>query len=315
MVNLKRQFLTSVGLPALALGGMMGIFAGCGGGASESPTIVIKPSRQEAADVPSPGTDPGTPGEKTGTVAEGESGTFEGTIVFRGGRDALPAVFRDPKYPMGAPIKDAEVCSAKAVPNEEVVVGESGGIANVFIYMNRAPRGVTIPPAPEEPVVFDQEYCVFFPRALVVRTGQTVEVHNSDAIAHNTHTIPARNSEFNQAIQKGNVLPLVYTNPEREPVQVICDFHNWMKAFHLPLDHPFMAVTDENGKFKIEGLPPGTHEFVIWQEKAKYLNRGFKVTVEPGKPLEPVTIEYGTGDFAWKDGPEPKSVKLSSLVR
>ena len=36
-----------------------------------------------------------------------------------------------------------------------------------------------------------------------------------------------------------------------------CDVHGWMNAYVGVLDHPFFAVTDEDGKFELKGLPPG----------------------------------------------------------
>ena len=69
-----------------------------------------------------------------------------------------------------------------------------------------------------------------------------------------------------------------------------CDFHSWMKAYHLPLDHPFGAVTDENGNFEIADLPVGDHEFVVWHESAQgqLVERKLKVAVQAGEnpPLE-----------------------------
>ena len=44
-----------------------------------------------------------------------------------------------------------------------------------------------------------------------------------------------------------------------------------MKAWIMVADHPYFAVTDENGNFKIENVPAGEYEIVFWQEKLSNL--------------------------------------------
>ena len=44
-----------------------------------------------------------------------------------------------------------------------------------------------------------------------------------------------------------------------------------MKAWVMVSGHPYFAVTDENGYYKIDNVPPGTYEVVFWQEKLSNL--------------------------------------------
>ena len=52
-----------------------------------------------------------------------------------------------------------------------------------------------------------------------------------------------------------------------------------MKSWVLVQDHPFFAVTDENGNYNIDNIPPGTYEVIAWQEKFK-MKRSILKTVE-----------------------------------
>ena len=52
-----------------------------------------------------------------------------------------------------------------------------------------------------------------------------------------------------------------------------------MKSWVLVQDHPFFAVTDKNGNYKIDNIPPGTYEVIAWQEKFK-MKRSILKTVE-----------------------------------
>ena len=63
-----------------------------------------------------------------------------------------------------------------------------------------------------------------------------------------------------------------------------------MVAYWVILDHPYAAISDENGNFEIKDLPVGTHEFNVWQESAGYLDKKYTVNIKDGnnqeKPLK-----------------------------
>lgn len=220
-------------------------------------------------------------------------GTISGQVVLK--EDAPKPVLLHAK---GANIKDAAVCAAADTYKDDLVVDASTkGIANVFVYLYRAPKDIhpeAAKPAPK--VIFDQEKCLFKPHALVVQAGQTVEVLNSDPIAHNTHTYPLRNQAVNILVAPntpaGEGVEVATNTRESLPHQVKCDYHPWMMAYWLVLDHPYAAATDAQGNFKIENLPVGEHEFRVWHERAGYLDRKYAVTVKAGDnaPLKPIEV-------------------------
>ncbi|MBD3674768.1 MAG: hypothetical protein HUJ26_14705 [Planctomycetaceae bacterium] len=203
-----------------------------------------------------------------------------------------------PLVAQGAAVKDAEFCSANAVPNQSLVVGDGGGIANVFIFLDEAPKGYE-PPEELPELVFDQDNCTFEPHGLVVQVGQTVKVMNADGCAHNTNMKVIRNKAFNQVVNGNDRtgVPLIYEKPEPSPIQAACDFHAWMKAYHLVVDHPFAACSKADGTFEIKNLPAGTHKFRIWHESAGLLERGLKVEIKPGVDNQ-LEQSYAIGDFA-----------------
>lgn len=229
------------------------------------------------------------PAETAAVVSPGGFGVLQGQVVFKGTAPTLAAV------PAGTDMKDKEVCAAVDRPDDRLVVGSGGGVANVFIYLQKAPAGGKAWPADGEDVIFDQKNCRFEPHCLVVPTGRTVKVLSNDAIAHNTHTYPSKNDAVNSGVapnDRTGALNFKYRRPEAVPLTVTCDYHAWMKAFHLPIDHPYAAVTDAEGKFSIPDLPAGTHSFVVWHESVEgnFLERKLSVTVSAGETKE-VQIE------------------------
>ena len=270
--------------------------SGLGGGASQETSVVVLPAdlltdAEGDTDEVEPDSDGG------GAEAAGSGpGIFSGRVVLTG---TVPTLA--PIHAKGADIKDADVCSAADMPNEKLVTGADNGVANVFIYMQKAPKG-TAPPTPlDEAVIFDQKNCRFLPHCLVVPTGQLVKVLSDDTVGHNTHSYPSRNGAVNQTVEPGDregKLQFTYKSSEREPLRVVCDFHSWMIAWHLPVDHPFAALTDADGNFEIKDLPSGDHVFTVWHEaaKGKFVNRKLKVTVQPGQTTTQ-EIEYAASQL------------------
>ena len=230
-------------------------------------------------------------------AADAKYGTLTGQFVLDGAVPSLKALVTkgDPA------VRDAAICSADTVPDDSLVVNPtSKGIANIFVYIKKAKDVHPSLKTPASPTVdFDQKGCRFFPHALFVRTNQTVKVLSDDAIAHNTHTFPLRNQAANTAIKPKERVGVPYSNPITEslPMEVKCDFHPWMKAYWLVLDHPYAAVTDKDGKFTIENLPAGEHEFVVWQEKSGYVERKLKVDVKGGSTTNLGAVKVPVAKF------------------
>lgn len=222
-------------------------------------------------------------------AADAPSGVFKGVVTFKGSPPPPKLLFgkNDPKIEKP---DDRAVCAAADYFSDEFLVNEKAGngVANVVIYIEKTPAGYTPPPVPEEPAVFDQKGCRFIPHILLVRCNQKVLIKSDDPLAHNTHITSLRNQEFNKAIGANDRVGLeyIYKKPERQPVPVKCDLHTFMKAHHLPLEHPLAAVTDADGKFEIKGVPPGKHKFNIWHEMCGYLKRDLEVDIKADKPTE-----------------------------
>lgn len=220
-------------------------------------------------------------------------GTLSGRVVLKGNVAALA-----PLIGKGADVKDKEVCAAVDVPDERLVLGEGNGVANVFIYLAKAPKNGKALEAPTDPFIFDQKNCRFIPHCVVLPVGQTIKVLSDDSVAHNTHTYPNKNQGVNSGVAPGDregKLEFVYRKSEAQPVSVKCDYHTWMTAYQLPLDHPYAAVTDANGGFSIPDLPAGKHNFVVWHEAAdgNFVERKLSVEIQPGATTE-MEIEFAS---------------------
>lgn len=265
-----------------ACSGLLVLSAGCAKldtGAHAEPSVRVKPAESAVAKVEGDKVAEAGPG-----ASAGGSGAFVGRITFDGTRP-VPGVI----YKKGAADKDPTVCSASGdIPKEDLVVSESNGVANVFVFLDKLPAGFKVTP-PTEDVTFDQKNCRFTTHALFCQVGQTVFVKNDDGALHNTRCVGNRNGNISNTVGANDRtgIKLVYKKAEREPFPVKCDLHSWMTAYHLVLDHPFAAVSDAAGNFKIDNLPAGTYQFKVWHERGDggrpgLLESKYKVTIKGG---------------------------------
>ena len=280
-MNCRFNFVRTAGLMA----GLAAVLAAAG---CEPQVVTVTVKHIEGA---------ATEGAAAGAAVT-EFGNLNGTILCEG--TPPPAANLVEKNDAGA--RDASVCAAETVPDESLLVNPANkGVANVVIYLAKTPG--TIKPdllaIPTEPVIFDQKGCRFHPHVIKLRVNQTLLVKSDDPIAHNTHTYPGRSKSFNGAINandRGGV-KIQYDKTEAQPVEVKCDLHTWMKAYHVPLDHPYVAITDADGKFSIPGLPVGKHQFKVWHEKRGFLETKLQIEIKANADVTH-DLSYGADKLA-----------------
>jgi plastocyanin len=165
----------------------------------------------------------------------------------------------------------------RRVIQEEVMTSPDGGLANVFVKLQgEFPKT----PVPTEPVVIDQRGCVYLPRIVGARVGQTLEVRNSDQLLHNVHSRSSGSNSFNVGQPQAGVVSRFRLNEEPGLLRLACDVHRWMTAYVGVVSHPYFAVTSDDGTFRISGVPPGTYTIQAWHER--YGDLSETVHVAPG---------------------------------
>lgn len=184
---------------------------------------------------------------------------------------------------------DIEFCSKHHPMDDSLIVKtENGGLANVVVSLYLK-RGAALPAVhasygktATDNVTLTNAHCRFEPRVVLLRTTQTLEIHNVDEVGHNTKIDTTVNPGINRSTPAGQSLEHRFTRPERKASPVGCSIHPWMSAWIVISDHPYAAVADENGKFEIKHVPVGKWTFQAWHERAQKSGRISEV-VRDGK--------------------------------
>ncbi len=193
-------------------------------------------------------------------------GDLTGTVLYTGKlpeRTKLPVTI------------DNYICGTEK-DAEELVIGPKRGVQNAVVWLENPPAGAKWPAQPAK-LEMDQKGCVFVPRVLVVPVGGTVDFLNSDRLLHNLHSLSKENPSFNRTQPNNRTIPITFTKPER--ITITCDLHSWMKSWVVVAEHPFYAVTDAAGAYRLANVPPGKYKLRMWQEALGELAR--EVVVGP----------------------------------
>ena len=206
------------------------------------------------------------------------AGDITGTITLKG---------TAPKEKDITPLKDDANCGKlhTDMPTTHFyVVSPNGGLADVVVSL----QGVTgkSTGGGASPVVMDQKGCEYTPQILAVQTDQKITVKNSDPVLHNIHDLPtvAGNKEQNVAQMPGSSdLTFAFAKPEMF-LKFKCDVHPWMFAWVSVFDHPYFAVSDKDGSFKIGNVPAGKYTIQAAHRKAGIATQ--EIEVKEGAPAK-----------------------------
>lgn len=243
----------------------------CGGGGDEAPaaggsgTPALAPAAIDPATIADPG-------------------TITGSINFGGDAPEAQAlqVGTDPFCVAANP--DHDVLSPR------LVVNDNGTLRHVFVYVKGGLEGQSFVDAGEA-VTLNQTACMYVPHVIGVQTNQTLTIVNNDDTLHNINAQPIGNQGFNYAQPiKDMTTEQTFVNAE-VMIAVRCDVHPWMQAFVGVVDHPYFAVSGEDGSFSISNLPAGTYTIGAWHESLGEQEQS--VTVDANGTAE-VTFDFGS---------------------
>ena len=122
------------------------------------------------------------------------------------------------------------------------------------VYFEAAPRGA-FEDRESARVSLDQRRETFVPHVLAITAGTTVDFPNHDRTYHNVFSLSKAKRFDLGRYAAGTSKSVRFDRPGI--VRVFCDIHSHMNASILVFGHRFFAVTDEQGRYEIDRVPPG----------------------------------------------------------
>jgi plastocyanin len=196
----------------------------------------------------------------------GNAGSIAGSVRFIGSLPELAML------PVRA---HHEVCGDEQ-PSAALSVGGGAGLADAVVWIHDARRGAALE-IPAEPATITLQGCRYRPHVLAVAVGASIRFQSADAILHNVHALRGDSTVWDFALPSEGSSQTVSVD-EPGIVRLLSDVHSFMQGWVHAFGHPYFAVSDAEGRFRIGSVPPGQYVVRVWHE-------GWRVVgTEAGRP-------------------------------
>jgi hypothetical protein len=215
-------------------------------------------------------------------------------------------------------------------------VGSAGQFRDVVVYLENVEKGKSF--SREQTPRIEAKDCRFVPFATVMREKSDVVVVNLDPVMHDIQAyetsqlgprmlfnvpLPINPHHPKDLKDRGDDAAMYHTHHPGEPMKQFvdltkgrkvfvmqCGFHAYMESWGLAVENPYYAMTDQDGRFEIGDIPPGTYKLLIWHP---YLN-GTKeqtVTIQPKSQVKvDIKIPAPTGRLYANEKPANNCIRF-----
>lgn len=230
---------------------------------------------------------PGAYGYQDILVRDG--GTLTGRVKLKGGKPA-PRAFDLAKY------YDHIYCGRISNGSgwrllREFTIGEDRGVKDVLIMLKGIVHG--------KPFTFKESRieainCEFKPYVTIVRDQGKIEVVNMDPVEHDIQAFETSELEpwremFVMSLPMNPGYPptagvdaeyhkhfpgelktnMIRMTKGHRVFDMQCGIHPYMESWGFAVDNPYYALSDQAGRFEIDGIPPGNYKLVVWHPNAR----------------------------------------------
>jgi plastocyanin len=149
---------------------------------------------------------------------------------------------------------------------------ETGDLANVVVFLEPMTAAGRKPAATNTTIALEKRQ--FSPRVRVVTEGSKVEFPNQDPFNHNVFS-KLHGGFDTQSFGRGKTKDHTFREPGVYPLY--CNVHPRMTAFVITLGTPYYTQAGNDGRFTIEGVPPGQYKMTVWHDRTSVVEKNVTV--------------------------------------
>ncbi len=148
----------------------------------------------------------------------------------------------------------------------DFTVSKNRGLKDTIIHLANVEKGKPFSPKMQ---VFHIDRCRANEYVIGTKNGENVMVENTDPIQHEIATYEVRNIYSDQTSNrpvppKSSQVRSIFARKDAENYIIKCNLHPFLQTHAYLVQNPYYAVSDSEGNFSIENIPPGTYEVVAW---------------------------------------------------
>ncbi len=208
-------------------------------------------------------------------VAVSNPGTIHGVVTL----DSVPVA-----HDTTLSGDDASACGTRM--RDESVVHYGRDLEGALVWVSDVHQGQALTSDRRADLAIVR--CQFVPRMLALVQGTTINLQSKDATVHHTRFYSEAEGELLSrmlTVDRWAVVPSAKIAAQPGLVRVRLSRHPYVRGFVAVFDHPYFAVTNRYGRYRITGLPAGTYHVRVWHERADSVTEQ-TVTVKPGRTAE-----------------------------
>jgi hypothetical protein len=243
---------------AMRMAAILAVIAGgCDGSGRESPRPVEPPASR-----------PSAPTYRL--LTEGRVGSVSGTVRWRG---EIPSPVEVAGTGTGA-------CDrTRSIPS--VRLGPGGGVEGAVIVLEGIHEG-RLPMGGQLEYTFSG--CELRPEIAAVSTGTALRFRNDEDVLHNLRVVGGRRSVLDVGLPtRGATAEAI---AEAGVYRITDDAaHPWIESYLFVAPHPYVVVTNAEGRFNLPRVPVGSYQIRLWHPGI--LNGG---PTSSGRPMRSAPI-------------------------
>jgi APA family basic amino acid/polyamine antiporter len=163
--------------------------------------------------------------------------------------------------------------------------GQGDHLSDVLVWLADAREGKELPV--ERRYELTNSDCSLEPRVQAAVVGGMLNVRNADRSAHRATFLRGTDTVVSvRETEAGQVVPTEKPLATVGLVAVRSDRYPWSRAWIRVFDHPYFAVTNRDGIFTIDSVPPGDYTLEMWEPRLGMREREVHVSAAGDAKLD-----------------------------